>query len=252
MINIGIFKFASCDGCQLAFFDIADKLVEIEQLNISYFLEGQSENNFDKFDISFIEGSISTPEDIETVKKIREKSKKVVLIGACATSGGIQSIRNYLNYEEILNYVYPSPEYIKSLEKSFPASDFINVEYELRGCPINKEHLLEVINSLLLDKTPNLPEYPVCLECKIKGNPCVLVLGKPCIGSITASGCGAICPSFNRGCYGCFGPIKKPNIDSLIETFKEKNLDGDKFFESILRSFNAYNKVYRERYEKES
>jgi len=252
MKNIGIFKFASCDGCQLSFFEISDKLIGIKDLNISYFLEAQSENKFGQFDISFIEGSISTEEDIEFVKKIRENSKKVVLIGACATSGGIQSIRNYLRYEDILNYVYPSKEYIKSLEKSYPASDFIKIDYELRGCPINKYQLLEVVNSLLMNKEPNLPKYPVCLECKIKGNPCILVLGKPCIGSITVAGCGAICPSFNRGCYGCFGPIEKPNIDFLINIFDTKKLDVKKFFENILISFNAYNKIYREKYEKES
>jgi len=251
MINIGVFKFASCDGCQLSFFEIAEEILKIGDINISFFLEAQSENRFDEFDISFVEGSISTPEDIELIKKIREKSKKVVTIGACATSGGIQSIRNYLNYEEILNYVYPSPEYIKSLGKSHPSSDFIEVDYELRGCPINKEHLLEVINSFLLNKTPNLPRYPVCLECKIKGNPCVLVLGKPCLGSITIAGCGSICPFYNRGCYGCFGPIEKPNIKQLQKIFKEKGFK-ENMFEDILTSFNAYNRVYRERYEKES
>ncbi len=251
MINIGVFKFASCDGCQLAFFEIAEEILKIGDINISFFLEAQSENRFDEFDISFVEGSISTPEDIELIKKIREKSKKVVTIGACATSGGIQSIRNYLNYKEILEYVYPSPEYINSLEKSHPSSDFIEVDYELRGCPINKEHLLEVINSFLLNKTPNLPRYPVCLECKIKGNPCVLVLGKPCLGSITVAGCGSICPSYNRGCYGCFGPIEKPNIEHLQEIFKEKGFKED-VFENILTSFNAYNRTYREKYEKES
>jgi len=250
MINIGVFKFASCDGCQIEFLEIADKIIELP-LKISYFLEIQSENKFDNFDISFIEGSISTPEDVEVIKKIREKSKKIVLIGACATSGGIQSIRNFLDYENILNYVYPSPEYIKSLEKSFPVSDFIEIDFELRGCPINKYQLLEVINSLLLNKTPNLPRYPVCLECKAKGNPCILVLGKPCLGSITVAGCGSICPSFNRGCYGCFGPIEKPNIDSLKMIFKEKGFEED-IFENILTSFNAYNKKYREKYEKEN
>ncbi len=241
MINIGVFKFASCDGCQLAFFDVYEKILEISEINILFFLEAQSENKFEHFDISFIEGSVSTSEDKELIKKIREKSKKVVTIGACATSGGIQSIRNYLNYEQIISYVYPSPEYIKSLEKSHPISDFIDVDYELRGCPINREHLIEVINSLLLNKTPTLPRYPVCFECKIKGNLCVLVLGKPCLGNITVAGCGSICPSLNRGCYRCFGPIEKPKelAKYYIKKFSELNFPeddiGDIHFVSLFR-----------------
>ncbi|WP_457642464.1 NADH-quinone oxidoreductase subunit B family protein [Persephonella sp.] len=249
MIFIGVFKFASCDGCQLAFFDISDRLLKLD-IKIEYFLEAQSENIFNKFDIAFVEGSISTPQQEEKIKEIRKKSKKLITIGACADSGGIQSIRNFMDYEDVLKHVYPSPEYIKSLEKSKPISDYVEVDFEIRGCPINKEQLYEVIISVLMNKTPSLPEYPVCLECKRKGNPCVLILGQPCLGSIIKAGCGAICPSFNRGCYGCFGPIENPNIDSLREIF-EKHGYGN-LFDSILTSFNAYNKTYREKYEKEN
>ena len=248
-MKIGVFKFASCDGCQLAFFDISDRLLTLP-VEIEYFLEAQSENSFDQIDVAFVEGSISTPEEEERIKEIREKSEKVITIGACADSGGIQSIRNFMNFNEVLSSVYPSPEYIKSLEKSKPVSDYIDVDLEIRGCPINKEHLYEVIVSLLMRKTPSLPEYPLCLECKRKGNLCVLVLGKPCLGSIIKAGCGAICPSFNTGCYGCFGPVDNPNVDSLQDIFREKGF-GD-IFERILTSFNAYNKVFREKYEEKS
>ena len=246
-MRIGVFKFASCDGCQIAFFDISDKLLDLD-FQIDYFVEAQSKNRFDEFDISFVEGSISTPDQEDFIKKIREKSKKLITIGACADSGGIQSIRNFMDFGEVLSSVYPNPEYIKSLEKSKPVSDYVDVDLEIRGCPINPHQLYEVVVSLHLGKTPSLPEYPLCLECKRKGNPCVLVLGKPCLGSVIKAGCGALCPSFNSGCYGCYGPVEKPNLDSLKEIFRERGF-GD-LFEKILTSFNAYNKVYRERYEK--
>jgi len=241
-MKVAIFKFASCDGCQLAFFDLAEKLMELP-LEISYFLEAQSENDFEEVDVAFVEGSISTEEEIRRIKEIREKSQKVIAIGACSVSGGIQAIRNVLDFREVLTYVYPQPEYIQSLEMSKPISDFVDVDFEIRGCPITKENLEEVINSILIDKKPSLPEYPVCLECKRKGNPCVLILGKPCIGGITKAGCGAICPSFNLGCYGCFGPIEDPNITALDEIFKLKGFGN--VYEKILTSFNNYNKVYR-------
>ena len=246
-MRIGVFKFASCDGCQIVFFDISDKLLDLG-FQIDYFIEAQSTNRFDEFDISFVEGSISTPEQENLIKKIREKSKKLITIGACADSGGIQSIRNFMDFKEVLSSVYPNPDYIKTLEKSKPVSDYVNVDLEIRGCPINPHQLYEVVVSLHLGKTPYLPEYPLCLECKRKGNPCVLVLGKPCLGSVIKAGCGALCPSFNAGCYGCYGPVEKPNLNSLGEIFRERGF-GD-LYEKILTSFNGYNRVYRERYEK--
>ncbi|ACO03567.1 MAG TPA: Ni/Fe hydrogenase subunit delta [Persephonella sp.] len=248
MIEVGIFKFASCDGCQISFFDISEMLSHLEEkVRIKYFIEGQDRNEFERFDISFIEGSVSTPEQEEKVKKIRDVSEYVVTIGACSSSGGIQSVRNFSDYKDIVCSVYPKPEMIKSLERSRPVSDYIDVDFEIRGCPINKEALLEVIYSVILGKKPYNPEYPVCMECKRKGNPCVIIFGKPCLGSITSAGCGAVCPSYNRGCYGCFGPVKNPQIETLKEVFQFLSLDQKEFYESILMGFNAYHPYIREK-----
>lgn len=233
-MKIGVFKFSSCDGCQLAFFDIADKLLENSHINIKYFLEAQSENQYESFDVSFVEGSVSTQEEIERIVDIRKKSKYVVAIGACAVSGGIQSIRNFLDFNLV------SHEDI--LKESRPLSDYIMVDYYVRGCPINGLEVIEIVSSILLNKTPNINKNSVCLECKAKGNVCLFVLGNPCLGPITASGCGAICPSFKRGCYGCFGPLENANIDSMKALFKDNGWDFDEF---ILSSFNAYHPYYR-------
>ncbi|WP_457621939.1 NADH-quinone oxidoreductase subunit B family protein [Persephonella sp.] len=248
MIQIGIFKFASCDGCQISFFDISDTLSNLEEkVRIKYFVEGQDDNKFETFDISFVEGSVSTPEQENKIREIREVSRYVVSIGACSSSGGIQSVRNFLDYSNLVQQVYTRPDLIKSLEKSKPISDYIKVDFEIRGCPAEKEAIIEVIYSVILGKKPYKPEYPVCMECKRKGNPCVIIFGKPCLGSITSAGCGAVCPSYNRGCYGCFGPVKNPQVETLKELFLSLGLNQDKFYESILMSFNAYHPYIREK-----
>lgn len=241
-MKVGVFKFSSCDGCQLAFFDMVDKLLENRDIQIEFFLEAQSKNVYGDFDVSFVEGSISTQEEVERIKDIRSRSKVLVAIGACAVSGGIQAIRNFLDFKEVKHHVYQQISQDEVLNHSKPISDFVDVDYTVRGCPINSYEVVEIITSVLLNKTANINHTPVCIECKLKGNPCVMVLGKPCIGPITASGCGAICPSFSRGCYGCFGPLPNSNIDGMRNLFQQNNWDLDEF---LLSSFNVYNPYYR-------
>lgn len=241
-MKIGVFKFSSCDGCQLAFFDIVEEILKSREIEIDFFLEAQSKNTYDNFDVAFVEGSISTQEEIERIKDIRDRTKHLVAIGACAVSGGIQAIRNFLDFQSVKRNVYHAITHEDVLEMSRPVSDFVRVDYEVRGCPINGYELIEIITSILLNKTPNINHTPVCIECKLKGNPCVVVLGKPCIGPITASGCGAICPSFSRGCYGCFGPLPDSNIEGIKEIFNQNGWDFDEF---VLSSFNTYNPYYK-------
>ncbi|WP_457628238.1 NADH-quinone oxidoreductase subunit B family protein [Persephonella sp.] len=247
-MKIGVFKFASCDGCQLAFFEISPVLLNLP-VEINYFIEAQSENTYGEFDVSFIEGSISTQEHIQKIKEIREKSKKVVTIGACANSGGIQSIRNFMDFKEVAGYVYPFPDWIDSLPMSYPVDEFIEVDFHIPGCPIIARMLLDTITALLIDSTPKVPEYPVCMECKRAGNPCLLILGKPCLGPITRAGCGALCPSHNAGCYGCFGPVDSPNLESLSGIL-EKNYGID-LIQMIKTGFNGYNPAFRGKYERD-
>ncbi len=238
-MKIGVFKFSSCDGCQLAFFDLSEEILMLsDKLEILYFLEASSENIYDSFDISFVEGSISTQEEIERIKSIRERSKVLVAIGACAVSGGIQSARNFEDYQEIFKEVYKDLEMKGVLEKAYPISHYVKVDFQIFGCPINSDALREFLISMLLGKNPMEISYPVCLECKRKGNPCVVVLRNTlCLGPITRAGCGALCPSFRRGCYGCYGPIDKPNIKGFEEKFGNIK-------EAIKVSFNAFNPTY--------
>lgn len=245
--KLAVWKFASCDGCQLSLLDCEDELLALaEELEIAYFPEGFREFKKGPYDISLIEGSITTPHDEERIHKIRRDSKLVVTIGACATAGGIQALRNFTDVQEFIRIVYAKPQFIETLPKSTPISEHVMVDYELRGCPINKEQLIDVIGALLNHRKPTPPPYSVCVECKRKGNVCVMVAhGASCMGPVTQAGCGALCPSYNRACYGCFGPKETPNTKSLSHWWSAKFEMKEPDIVRVFRLFNAYAEPFR-------
>lgn len=238
--KLAVWKFSSCDGCQLSLLDCEDELLSVAQeIQIANFPEASREVIPGPYDLSLVEGSITTPHDKERIKEVRAQSKYLVTIGACATSGGIQALRNFKDVKDFIDIVYASPEYIDTLATSTAIADHVKVDFELRGCPVNKKQLLEVINAFLRKRKPNIQNYSVCIECKQRGNPCVMVAhGTPCLGPITQAGCGAICPSYNRGCYGCFGPAETPNTGSLSEWLQQYGLIK-KDWVRLLRTYNA-------------
>ena len=244
--KLAVWKFASCDGCQLSLLDCEDELLKVAgEVEIAYFLEASRATVKGPYDISLVEGSITTPHDAERIHKIRKSSKYLITIGACATAGGIQALRNFKNVKEFISIVYAKPEYIETLDKSTPINYHVHVDFELRGCPVNKLQLIEIISAFLNNRKPNIPKHSVCIECKLKGNVCVMVAnGTPCLGPVTQAGCGAICPSYNRGCYGCFGPKETPNTQSLGKRWKELNASDDDIVRAF-RSFNAFSEPFR-------
>lgn len=221
--KVAVWKFASCDGCQLSMLDLEDEFLAIAgAIEIAYFPEATKTMLEGPYDLSLVEGSVTTPEDAERIQKIRADSTTLVTIGACATAGGIQSLRNFKDVKEFTSIVYASPQYIDTLETSTAISDHVKVDFELRGCPVNKMQLLEVISAYVAKRKPAVSTSSVCTECKQRGNVCVMVTkGTPCLGPITQAGCGAICPAYNRGCYGCFGPAKQPNLPSMSKAWLE-------------------------------
>lgn len=238
--KVAVWKFASCDGCQLSLLDCEDELLAVTNaIEIANFPEASRAVVKGPYDLSLVEGSITTPHDAERIHKIRHESKVLITIGACATAGGIQALRNFVDVDDFISIVYARPEYIRTLQKSTAISDHIPVDFELRGCPINKNQLLEVINAFLNERKPNIPAHSVCIECKRKGTVCVMVAhGTPCLGPVTQAGCGAICPSYNRGCYGCFGPMETPNTIALSERWKQLGSDKTDLVR-VFRTFNA-------------
>ena len=217
--RVGVVKFASCDGCQLTILDVEDHLLEIaERFEIVEFAEATSRRSSGPFDVLLVEGSISTPEQAVEIARLRAEAKLLVVIGACATAGGIQALRTAAEHESFRAAVYPVPAYVDSLATARPVADFVHVDAELRGCPIAPEQLVELLVSLTSGRRPQLPDQAVCLECKRRGIPCVVVAhGLPCLGPVTRTGCGAICPAFGRGCYGCFGPRENANTSGYAQ-----------------------------------
>jgi sulfhydrogenase subunit delta len=215
--SLAVWKFASCDGCQLSLLDCEDELLPLAaELDVAYFLEAGKSDVRDHYDVSIIEGSVTTAHDAERIREIRAHSGRVIAIGACATAGGIQALRNFASVDDFVSLVYASPQYISTLATSTPASAHVPVDYELNGCPPDKGQLLEVISAYLNGRRPAIGAHSVCVECKRRGNVCVMVAhGTPCLGPVTHAGCGALCPSYHRGCYGCFGPMEAPNAGSL-------------------------------------
>jgi sulfhydrogenase subunit delta len=238
--KLAVFKLASCDGCQLTLLDCEDELLALtEYLQIANFLEASSEVLPGPYDLALIEGSITTAGDAERVRKLRAQSRVLVAIGACATAGGIQALRNFADVREYARLVYPHPEYLETLATSTPVSAHVAVDFELRGCPISKEQLLELIAAFLQGRRPQLQQGSVCLECKRLGTACLLVArGTPCLGPVTQAGCGALCPTYARGCFGCFGPQPTCHAASLAGTFRELGLDSARLGR-LFRTYNA-------------
>ena len=237
--KLAVWKFASCDGCQLSVLSCEDELLKLaEQIEIAYFVEASSTVVKGPYDLSLVEGSITTPHDAERIQRVRRQSRCLVTIGACATAGGIQALRNFRDVKEFMSIVYARPEYIATLQRSTAIAAHVKVDFELRGCPINKNQLVEVINAFLHGRAPAVPPHSVCLDCKRKGIVCVMVArGIPCMGPVTHTGCGVLCPSYARGCYGCFGPKENPNTESLADWFLKLGAGHDE----IIRSFRNFN-----------
>ncbi len=245
--KLAVWKFSSCDGCQLSLLDCEDELLAVtEAIEIANFPEASRSVQRGPYHVSLVEGSISTRHEAEFIHKVRRQSKVLVTIGACATAGGIQALRNFQDVDEFARVVYAHPEYLDSLGKSTPISDHVFVDFELRGCPVNKHHLVEVLSAYLNDRKPNLPNYSVCLECKRLGNVCVMVAqAAACLGPVTQAGCQALCPSYNRGCYGCFGPKEAVNTSSLATWFQEQQGMSSPEIMRAFRGFNSYAEPFR-------
>jgi len=215
--KLAVWKFASCDGCQLSLLDCEDELLMVAgAVQIAHFTEATHSVLPGPYDISLVEGSITTPHDAQRIQKIRRSSKLMVTIGACATAGGVQALRNAADVQEMARAVYPHPEYLDVLATSTPIADHVSVDLELRGCPIDKGQLLDVLAALLAGRAPQIRDEPVCVACKRAGVPCIVVAeGRPCLGPVTHGGCGALCPRYDRGCFGCYGPSGDAHPEAL-------------------------------------
>jgi sulfhydrogenase subunit delta len=245
--RVAVFKFASCDGCQLSLLDAEDELLAVaEAIEIAYFPEASRRMAKGPYDIGLVEGSITTHHDAERIQQVRRQCEVLVTIGACATAGGIQALRNWNDADEYVRAVYARPDFIQTLKMSTPIAEHVPVDFELRGCPINKKHLVELITATLVGRKPIIPTHSVCMKCKRSGNICIAVArGVPCLGPVTQTGCGALCPRFGRGCFGCYGPMESANTGALTTQLRSLG-QSDEEIARLFRSFNAWAWQFRQ------
>ena len=244
--RVGIVKFASCDGCQLTLLDLEDELLELtRRFDIVEFPEASSLRSAGPYDVLLVEGAVSTPEQAAEIQELRRQARLLVTIGACASYGGIQALRNWADHDAFRSGVYAHPEYVESLATATPISEHVAVDAELHGCPINAAQLRELLAALAVGRRPQIRQEAVCLDCKRHGTVCVWVASRiPCLGPVTQAGCGALCPAYSRGCYGCFGPREQANAASLSRAFlwsgREKREVG-----RLFAGFTAYAEPFR-------
>lgn len=244
--KIAVFKFASCDGCQLSLLDAEDELLPVAgAVDIVYFPEATRTMLKGPYDIGLVEGSITTHHDAERIQQVRRQCRVLITIGACATAGGIQALRNWQDADEFVRAVYATPAFISTLKLSTPVAEHVHVDFELRGCPIAKHQLIELIAATLAGRKPNVPTYSLCIECKRRGNVCgAIAQSAPCLGPVTQAGCGALCPAFHRACFGCFGPMESPNPDSLANRLRILGRTDPEIARAF-RGFNAWALPFR-------
>jgi sulfhydrogenase subunit delta len=249
--RLAVWKFASCDGCQLSLLDCEDELLAVAgAIDIAYFKEATEGEIEGTYDVSLVEGSVTTAHDAKRIRDVRQRSKTLITIGACATAGGIQALRNFADVAQYVSVVYARPDYISTLAHSTAIADHVPVDFELRGCPISKRQLIEVISAHLAGRRPVTPAHSVCIECKLRGTVCVMVAhGTPCLGPVTHAGCGAICPAYDRGCYGCFGPMESPDTVSLSQKLRDLGM-SEEMLQRVYRSFNANAPAFRKESER--
>ncbi len=243
--KVAFFEFTSCEGCQLTVIDSLQTHPELlDAVEIVRFREAMSEKG-DDYQVAFIEGSCTRPSDEPAIKAIREKAQIVVALGTCAHLGGVNAIRNRFDLEDVRRYVYGDKADWYETYPARPLEAVIPVDAVLPGCPIDRHEFVRAVKALLQGRLPTIPDYPVCVECKLKENVCVYLRGRTCLGPITRAGCDAICPTYGDGCEGCRGLIPHPNLDSLKTVLAEYGL-RDEQIQVKMTLFLTYQTMARE------
>ena len=245
LLRVGVVKLASCDGCQLTLLGLGPLLLELGQrFELVEFPEASSNRSTGPYDVLLVEGSVSNAAQAEHIRALRSRTAVLATIGTCATIGGIQALRNWA-LTDVTDSVYPRPREIAVSAASTPVADHVTVDVHLTGCPIDGGQLVELLTAVAVGRRPQLPDEAVCAACKRLGRVCVMVArGEICLGPVTRTGCGALCPGMDRGCYGCFGPREQANVEGLAMDMAARGLD-DPTIARRLAGFTAWAPEFR-------
>jgi len=236
-IKVAFFDFTGCEGCQLNKLNLENDLLDIlEHVEIVEFREAM-DDKADEYDIAFVEGSITTPECVTRIHDIRRRSKVLVALGACATNGGINALKNIHDIDEVRERVYGKDKYLFPTIPVMPVHAIVKVDYKIYGCPMTQEEFVKVFKALVMGKKPQVPNYAVCVECKLRENECLLERGIFCLGPVTRAGCNARCPSFGQSCIGCRGLVDDVNQNASIEILKRYGYS----LEEAIKRMNLFN-----------
>ncbi|MFC1780708.1 cytochrome B [Planctomycetota bacterium] len=225
--RIAIFDFACCEGCQLQIVNLEEEILDLlGAADVVEWREAMSEQSHE-YDIAIVEGSITRPEDAARLELIRSRAKVLIAFGACATIGGVNKLKNNFNLDEVKECVYgeaaSKPHLNTAMTKA--VDEVVKVDFKIHGCPIDRKEFTYIVRCLLMGKTPNIPDFPICVECKANGNPCLWEYGQVCLGPIIRAGCGARCPSSGFRCFGCRGYVDNPNVDAAKEVIEKYKLN---------------------------
>jgi len=234
--RVGIFDFAGCEGCELQIVNLEEDLVGLlEHVDVVSWREAMKEHS-DEYDIAIIDGGITRECDEARLKEIRANAKILIALGACACNGGIMSMKNFQDLDEVRNYVYGDMADHFETYPSRGLDAVVDVDYYVRGCPPTKEEFVKVIKALLMGKEPDIPDYPVCAECKLNETVCLFKKDEICLGVVARAGCGAPCPANGAPCEGCRGLVPHPNINAEKDVLQDAGLTVD----DVLKKFQMF------------
>lgn len=241
--KLAIFDFTCCEGCQLQIVNLEEEILNLISLvNPVEWREAMSEH-IGNYDIALIEGSITRPEDEEKLRRIRKRAKILVALGSCASTGGVNKLKNNFDLQEVKHCVYGQAADMPHLHTAPTKAidEVVQVDYKIYGCPIDRREFAYIVRCLALGKSPEIPDYPVCVECKLQENICRYEYDEICLGPVTRAGCGARCPSCATWCFGCRGHIEEPNLSAA----KEIMVSYGKTFQDLKNRMNIFGSKQR-------
>lgn len=234
--RVAVFSFTGCEGCSLAVLECEEYLLDVlDRVDLVNWREAM-DKIADEFDIAFVDGSITTEHEIEEIRAVRKNAQVLVALGACATHGCVNVLRNFMPMEQVRSIVYGSAkDGLDTLPQARPIADFVNVDYHLYGCPIDRKEFLSLVGSVLAGRFWAPPDYAVCVECKAAGVVCLFNRGQTCLGPITRAGCGAICPTYGARCDACRGLFSDANVDALRDLMDARGIGPRELTEQLRR-----------------